>query len=228
MLVFLSFGFQMSASYHEGMLEEKGNKHHQKETYCSTIKCSFVPMASFYFKSSQLQLSADALRDLQAIEVYSGSKIALQEQCELFFRKYGSHAIKGQLHFGGIYWLKCYSHGFDKSDLTEVKKLQSQAVTASVGLSYGGFGASVEGSVSKLKANFEDDFSEALMCKTTVEVTKYGGPQAASNLPLWKSGLVASNFTWNVIDCGSNRVPVWEIIQVQFLNVKTEKVLVCT
>ena len=48
----------------------------------ATIKYSFMPMASFHFKDSQLQLSADALRDLQAIERFHGSLTALQKQCE--------------------------------------------------------------------------------------------------------------------------------------------------
>lgn len=173
-------------------------------------------MASFYFKDRQLQLSANALRDLKAIETFNGPQDALQKCCEQFFHKYGSHANKGHLHFGGIYWWRCYTHGFHKSDLAEVKKLQSQALSASVDLSCGCFGASVEGNVSKLKLGFKGDFSEALLSKTTVEETKKGGPKAASNIPLWKCGLVANNSTWNVIDHGSNIVPVWEIIQVWF------------
>ena len=213
-----AFGFQMCTSHSKATEKERTSKHHRKEMYYCTIKYLFVPMASFHFKGRQLQLSADALRDLKAIEAFCGSKTALQEHCEQFFYKYGSHVNKGQLHFGGIYLLKCFSYGFRKSDLAEVKRLQSQAVSLSLGLSYESFGASFEGNVSNLKANFNGEFSEALMSKTTVEMTKYGGPQAASNIPLWKSGLVASNSTWSVIDCGSHTVPVWEIIQVQYLN----------
>ena len=98
-----------------------------------------------------------------------------------------------------------------------MKRLQSQAVSASVGLSCGEFVTSVEGNVLKLKTKLQGNFSEALISKTTVEVTKMGGPQAASNMSQWKSGLVASDSTWNVIDRGNITVPVWEIIQVQFL-----------
>lgn len=191
----------MSASYSK---KERMRKHHQTGLYYSTIKYLFVPMASFHFKSSQLQLSADALRDLKAIEAFSGTQMSLQQRCEHFFCKYGSHASKGQLHFGGIYLLKCYSYGFQESDMTEVKQLQSQAISGSASLSYG-FGAQV---------NIKGNFSEFLMSNTAVEMTKKGGPQTTSNIPLWKNGLVASNSTWNVIDCGSNTVPVWEIIQV--------------
>ena len=124
-----------------------------------------------------------------------------------------SHANKGHLHFGGIYWLRCYTNGCQESDLTEINKLHSQAISASIGLLSGKYEASVEGNVSRLKENIVGSFSEALMLQTTVKVTKNGGPHV-SNIPLWKSGLVASNLTWNVIDCGSNTVPVWEIIQV--------------
>ena len=208
------FGVHMCTSYSGGTLGKRAGKHNQMEKYCSTIKYLFVPMASFHFKSNQLQLSADALRELQAIEAFSGSQDALQEKCEQFFCKYGSHASKGPFHFGGIYWLKCYSYGFHESELAEVKNMQSQALKASFGLLYG-FGAPVEGNVSKLKTFLNGNFSEALMSNTIVEVAKKGGPQSTSNIPLWKSGLVASNSTWSVIDCGSNEVPVWEIIQVQ-------------
>ena len=211
---FMGFGFQVSALFSKTTEEERTDKHHQKEMYCSTIKYSFMPMASFHFKGSQLKLSADALEDLKAIEKFRGSQTNLQEQCEHFFHKYGSHAYKGQLHFGGIYWLKCYSYSFHESDLAEVKKLQIQAISASVGLLYNSVGASLEGNVSKLKTSLKGDFNDSLVSKTTVEVTKMGGPQAACSIPHWKSGLVASNFTWNVIDRGSNIVPVWEIIQV--------------
>ena len=224
---FMGFGFQVGALFSKTTEEEGTEKYHQKEIYCSTIKYSFMPMASFHFKGSQLKLSADALEDLKAIEKFCGSQANLQEQCELFFHKYGSHAYKGQIHFGGIYWLKCYSCGFHESDLAEVKRLQSQAISASVGLSYDCVGASLEGNVSKLKTSLKGDFNDSLVSKTTVEVIKMGGPQAASNIPQWKSGLVASNSTWNVIDRGSNIVPVWEIIQVSCFecngHVKYEK-----
>ena len=212
---FLGFGVQMSASYSKATKEERMGQHQQKEMYFSTIKYSFVPMASFHFNDSQLQLSADALRDLQAIESFSGSQTALQEYCEQYFRKYGSHANKGHLHFGGIYWLRCYSYGFCKSDLAEVKRLQNQIISSLVlGLAYGGTGVPVKGNVTKLKESFKGKFSEALISTTAVEVTKKGGPQAAANIPLWKSGLVASNSTWNMIDRGSITVPIWEIVQV--------------
>ena len=99
-------GAQMSASYSK-----------RERMYYSTIKYLFVPMASFHFKASQLQLSADALRDLQGIEAFSGTQMTLQQHCEHFFHKYGSHVYKGQLHFGGIYWLKFFSYDFHESDL---------------------------------------------------------------------------------------------------------------
>ena len=183
---FLGFGAQMCTSHSKATKEGKS---HQKKIYYSTIQYSFIPMASFYFKGSQLKLSAHALRDLQAIEAYSGTQTALQEQCEQFFHKYGSHANKGHFHFGGIYWLKCSTSGFHKSDLAKVQKLQSQLLSALFGVSCGSFGVSVEVNISMLKENFRGDFSEALMCKTTLQVNKKGGPPKVSNIPLWKSGL---------------------------------------
>ena len=216
---FLDFHVQKSASYNTATEEGKMDT---QQVYFSTIKYSFIPMSSFHFKGSQLKLSADALRDLQA---FSGSQNDLQKQCEQFFHKYGSHVNKGLLHFSGIYWLKCYSYDFHESDMNELKRLQNQIVSASAGFSFDYFGASLKVGVSNL---IEGDFSEALMSKTTVEVTKKGGPQTTSNIPLWKCGLVARNSTWNVIDCGSNTVPVWEIIQVQLLEFGEVSVSPCS
>lgn len=213
-------GVELSTSYSHNTEDEVTTEDHKLEQYSSTVKYSFVPMASFLFEDNQLQLSNDALRDLKAIELLSNnpkvSENDLQDNCEEFFLKYGSHVNKGDLHFGGIYWWKCYSQGFQKSQMKQVKHLQSQVITASVRASYGpwGVGASVGGDWSQLSANVTGDYSETLKSQTHLHITKTGGPQEVSDLLQWKNGLVASNSTWSVIDRGINAVPVWKIIQV--------------
>ena len=194
-------------------------EHHQ-EQYSSTVNCLFVPVASFLFEDTQLQLSQDALTHLKAIEilVFEAPKncFELQEKCEAFFEKYGSHANKGALHFGGIYWWKCYSQGFQRSEIKQVRHLQSQIVTTSVRRSYGpwGIGSSVEGDWSKLIAEVTSNFSKTLNSQTHLCMTQTGGPPEVTDVHQWETGLVASNSTWSVIEYGANEVPVWKIIQV--------------
>lgn len=186
--------------------------------YNSTVKYSFVPMASFLFEDAQLQLSQEALQDLKSIEdiLSKTSEHDLQMYCEAFFERYGSHANKGYFHFGGIYWWKCYSQGFKTSEMEQVKDLQSQVVTALVRASYGPWsvGASVGGDWSRLISEVMGNCSETLRSQTHLFITQTGGPPEVTDLLQWKNGLVASNSTWSVIDHGTNAVPVWKIIQV--------------
>ncbi|CAM5140863.1 unnamed protein product [Natator depressus] len=43
-------------------------------------------------------------------------------------------------------------------------------------------------------------------------MTQTGGPPGVDSFTAWKSGLLASNKTWSVIDRGSQLIPVWDII----------------
>ena len=194
--------------------EVKTTADQQEDLYCSTIKYSFVPLASCYFSDSQLQLSQDAVRDLWEIEKLITSKLpgnAVQNECEKFFHKYGSHANKGHLHFGGIYWQKTYSQGFQEHDLVAVKELQHEALCIKASLSHDSFVTCTEVSLGVFKGN---QSSQTLASRSFLSVAVTGGPPDISYLPLWKTCLVASNSTWSLIDRGTNTVPVWEIIQV--------------
>jgi len=191
-----------------------------QEEYLSTVKYLFVPIASFKFEDAQLLLSQEALKYLKAIELATYdpkvSENDLQVKCEIFFEKYGSHARKGNFHFGGIYCWKCYSKNFQKSQIKQLKDLQSEIVTASVRASYGpqSIGAFVGGDWSKLSANITGEYNETLKSQTYLHVNKIGGPQEVSDLLQWKNELVASSSTWSLIDCGLTVIPVWNIIQV--------------
>ena len=218
---FKGFGIEARASYSKKSENEERREEHSQEQYSSKVRYSFVPMASFLFEDSQLLLSKDAINDLKAIERLVNAAVSedvLQNQCEDFFYKYGSHATKGDLHFGGIYCWRCYSHGFEQSEMKEVKTLQSQIISASVKASYGpwAIGGSFDGSWSNLSANITGTYSETLKSNTYLYVSKTGGPEEVSDLAQWKNGLVASNSTWSVIDRGIDTVPVWKIIQVIF------------
>jgi hypothetical protein len=64
---FYGFSFEASAGYSRSQEEEETTEHHQEETYCSVVKYSVMPMASCTFKDHQLQLSENALVQLQKI-----------------------------------------------------------------------------------------------------------------------------------------------------------------
>ena len=81
-------------------------------------------------------------------------------------------------------------------------------------MSYGGVaGASASTSVS---SNFKGKYFMALTHQTFIEVAVTGGPPEVTGLPNWKNGLIASNSTWQLIDRGTHRVAVWEIMEMNY------------
>ena len=153
---FWAFSSEVSSTYTP--YDISGNNSHSQKEHYSSIKFTFVPLASCYFDASYLLLSDGAIKELKIIEnLITSTKLdsaAVHEQCIQFFHKYGSHANKGYLHFGG-----------------------------------------------KIHQSFPAKASQ--------------GARERLSLPMWKSGLVASNSTWSLIDRGTQTVPVWEIIQVK-------------
>ena len=179
--------------------------------YSSRVEYSFVPLASCYFSSRELQLSDDAVEDLKMIEKLIPPNLLLTlalDKCEEFFHKYGSHSNIGPLHFGTIRWQKSFNQGYPESLKSTVKECQINALRVKARL-----GTSC---VFGRKTDFQGAYrySDSL---TSVTYVEEGGHPEGSSL-LWKASLVASNSTWSLIDRGTNTVPVWEIIQVQLQN----------
>ena len=177
--------------------------------YSSRVKYSFVPLASCYFSSSQLQLSKEAVKYLririERLIMSNQPETSVQEKCKEFIRIYGSHATKGPLHFGAIRWHKSFNQGYPESLKSTVKECQINAlrVKARLGIRTSCF--------LDRKTDFQGTYSDSL---TSVTYVEEGGHPEGSSL-LWKASLVASNSTWSLIDRGTDTVPVWEIIQVQ-------------
>jgi hypothetical protein len=208
------FTFEASLGFSKTREEEQKSKHNRQDSYSSTVKYSIMPLAACYLSDSQLQLSDEAIKHLQKIEKLVDSRPeSFEEECRIFFNKFGSHVNQGPLHFGGRYQWKSYSLGFKQSDTATVQQLQTEAIDLQVGMSYGSFAAaSTAVSASSLHDKFWGKYSDAMMGQTFLEVTKTGGPPEMSGLPEWKNGLVASNSTWSLIDRGTKLVPVWDII----------------
>lgn len=181
--------------------------------YYSTVKHISLPLASICLGDKDMNLSRDALSYLSIIE----SKISshgyehqeVQKACEAFFKRFGSHVNRGPLHFGGMYWLKCYSTMQSESEQRFVKELQCEAVNTPTTLPK-------VTDISSVKTMHFANCSEMTIAQTHLEVVKSGSLLDSLTMNGWSTSLVASNSTWALIDRGTVLVPVWEIISKNY------------
>ncbi|XP_005380229.1 PREDICTED: interferon-induced very large GTPase 1-like [Chinchilla lanigera] len=197
--------------------KETHQSHSEHSYYCST-KFSYMPLSCCHFSTDQLQFSKAALQELNCIENlldHTASPL-LKQRIEHFFQRFGSHANQGPLHLGGIYWWKAVSEGFQREQLEDVKQQASEALDIYIRGSYRGFGVKVAASMtlSELDSKKASQNKTLQKHQTNIKlsVAQTGGPPEADGLVQWKTGLVASNQTWCVIDRGLQLVPVWDII----------------
>ena len=198
--------------------DEKTTKGHQKVAYSSTVKLSSVHVASYTFDDSDLKLSSsalDALKRIQeAVQIYGCSSPTVQELCDKFYHKYGSHANKGPIHFGGTFCWTCSTSEFEQSELNEVKRIQSKSLECSIGATFMGFGVSTQVDISSVTGRHRGNLSERTKSQTRLEVSTMGGPPEVNSLPEWKAGLVANNDTWCITKRDDTLIPIWEIIEM--------------
>uniref|UniRef100_A0A8D0GZN1 VLIG-type G domain-containing protein n=1 Tax=Sphenodon punctatus TaxID=8508 RepID=A0A8D0GZN1_SPHPU len=219
---FWGFKAEASTDYSKTKESEETHKSRREHTYICTTMYNYVPLASCYFPKDQLRLSSAALQELQNIEqllnhtLETDTMSLLDSRCGSFFNRFGSHANQGPLHFGGIFWWKASSEGFRSAQLEEVRRQTSEALSSYVGVSFNGFGVSAAVDVSVSKSGSEASLQGTDRKNTQTEiqlfVSKTGGPPGTDSFTSWKSGLLASNKTWSVIDRGSQLIPVWDII----------------
>ncbi|XP_075402256.1 interferon-induced very large GTPase 1-like [Tenrec ecaudatus] len=199
---------------------QKSQQSRSEHSYFCTTKFSYMPLASCHFPIDQLQFSKAALQELKCIEDLlgepEGPDTLLRHRTEAFFHRFGSHANQGPLHLGGIYWWKAVSEGFKCEQLEEVKQQSAEALDIYIMGSYSGFGVNIAAGVdiSDSHANMTSQRTsfQNLQTKVQLSVAQTGGPPEADGLSQWKSGLVANNQTWCVIDRGLQLVPIWDII----------------
>ena len=186
-------------------------------TYLSTVKYSRVQTASITLKNEDLKLSKDAMSKLKQIQdilkIHGASSAKLQEACEQFFNDYGSHANKGPLCFGGIFWWTCFSEGFHENEAEAVEKLQSKAISVSAGFSVTGIGASASLNIEQIKGSYQGKCSDHTLASTKLWIDAIGGPPVVTDLSQWKSALVAYSSTWRLISRGELK-PIWDIIKL--------------
>ncbi|KAM4787368.1 interferon-induced very large GTPase 1-like isoform 1-T2 [Cyanocitta cristata] len=195
---------------------------HSEQSYFCTTMYQYIPLASCYFQRHQLRLSDAALQELQDMEqllscIEEEDSCTLLKMCESFFNRFGSHINQGPLHFGGIFWWKASTEGFRAEQREEMKQQTSKALNDFVRASWGGFGASVGGTLdvskSSSKASIQGRAGESSHTAIQLYVLNTGGPPDTASLPHWKTGLVSDNTTWCVIDRGFELIPVWDVIQ---------------
>ena len=189
------------------------------DAYMSTIRYTFVPMASCIFGDDQLLLSNDALSYLSKVH----QKISLgdeeERECQEYFKKFGSHCLTGPFHFGGLYLCKCSSFTeYDK--LEELQKLQIEVINAQMCSCFPP--CYEETSVSTLPG-----VAGPLWFKKNakLQVITVGGPEKAIGFPDWKYCLFVSKGMWKMVDIGMSQVAVWDIIlqhyEKHFTNAET-------
>ncbi|XP_055972105.1 LOW QUALITY PROTEIN: interferon-induced very large GTPase 1-like, partial [Sorex fumeus] len=210
----------MDHSQHSESMEAK-QLHSEHSYFCST-KFMYVPLVSCHFPHDQLQLSKAALQELKCIENLLSHPEdpdrvhVLRSRIENFFLRFGSHANEGPLHLGGIYWWKAISQGFQSEQLMKVKQQSVEMLNDYIRGSYCGFGltAAAGGDVSSSNSYTasQNTASKTLQTRVQLSITQTGGPLETNSLTQWKSGLLASNQTWCIIDRGHQLVPIWEII----------------
>ena len=222
-------GFSLACSANAGILNmglnactkgktssgyEKENPKKVVETYASTLKYCYVPTASCLIDEDQMHLSDSALNVLKSIENMKSSDKT--EKFLEFFKKFGTHANQGPIHFGGIFWWKASCQGFAINEITEVKEWTETALGAH-------FGAGKIFPFLDTSVGLELEHSRPVgtLCQEGYRkgeqsiqfcISKTGGLSSTDNFLQWKQGLRDNNATWAVIDREKQLVPVWKII----------------
>ena len=180
-----------------------------KESYLSTVKCSFYPVASCELSDGQLHLSDDAIMHLKEIEKLNASNDnhLVRTECVKFIQKFGSHVNNGTLHFGGVSIRKVFTNGYSKTNEAAVCELQRELGSLKL--------------IGECKAvsalNLQDTrgrYTDELLKKTFVELHHYGSACEVSGVLDWKNSLLCCNNEWVVVDRGVKFLPMWDILIV--------------
>ena len=193
---------------------QKSDKGFSIDMYSSVVKQSTVQLATCYLSNTHLLLSDEALIELRKLKSIIASKGGeIQAECEKFFKKFGSHARRGPIHFGGVCWWTCSSSGFRCSEREAVKKFQNQVVSTVSGV---GFSREINIQFDSIKDDFSRKCSSNTLANTQIKVKVNGGPSGANNINSWKEELSNNDSTWIVTDPGKGYVAVWDIIAMNY------------
>lgn len=214
------FGYEIQNKY------ERETKANLSNVFFCRILCSVVPLALWEPQLEDVSLNDNAMKKLSEIEHFLliNKKDFAKDECQTFFHKFGSHVFLGNIHFGGTYKIETVFKSGNCSNLDLAKNMvkDRQAMSVNAYKSVFGLvkvGAEVSGHTESSLANESGKFEKEMSCNVNTKVTKIGGPQEASTIPFWKSGLVAQNSTWRVVDTGKIETGelkgVWEFVMIQ-------------
>ncbi|XP_005351183.1 interferon-induced very large GTPase 1-like [Microtus ochrogaster] len=218
------WGFSLEGGREQSKHSKSKDTHQSfsEHSYFCSAKFSYVPLASFHFRTDQLQLSPAALKELKIIEEQLEHTdepdrfLLLRNRIENFFNRFGSHANQGPLHLGGIYCWKAISEGFNSDQLGHVKQQTAEALDRYIKGSSSGFGIKVVGrakaSHSRYVRSCQNVAKKMFQFNVQLSVAQIGGPVETNGIVHWTTGLLASNKTWSIIDQELQLVPVWDII----------------
>ncbi|OCT81487.1 hypothetical protein XELAEV_18028307mg [Xenopus laevis] len=210
---FSDLGVESNTNCSKPSKSDKANEILNEQVYLSTTKFNCIPLASCYFTKDQIRLSEAALQCLKKIENIiedpNTDKETITNQCQYFYKRFGSHVNLGPIHFGGIFWWKASSKRLKVDQLQEAKKTISKVLDGFMAATYYGWGANLDAISSKPPLYLDNsNISENI----SVLVMKTGGPPIKDSPQQWKAGLLNNSKTWSIIDRGFQLMPIWEII----------------
>ena len=190
-------------------------KAHTTETdYFSTIKVFYVPIASCFFKPTQLSLSQEAIEALKNIESINEPDEVILIKCKSFLEQFGSHVHLGPFHFGGTYTWHCFSCGLKEQDRITARDLQGKVIEVHECMLNPPKHPKVEFDVVEFQC------SKEIYEKTSLKISTNGGipqPETGGMPPLvpvvqWRNHLMANKSSWVLLDCGTELYSIWDII----------------
>ena len=183
--------------------------------YCSTVKYCVLPLVSTELNQSELHFTDEVIHSLQQLERASneGDCSSFDIVCDTFYRRFGSHAVTGPLHYGSIFIWKCFTIRIHKFMDEEVRALQDDVISSQMNI-YGINRLSEPLCVSGLDSHIPKlrHYSSRLKELTYTQIMVIGGPKKVFGFADWKHGLLECKQTWHLLDRGRSIVPVWEIV----------------
>ena len=170
--------------------------------YSSSIRCFVLPLALCYFKPEQLKLSAKAIEELNLL-----SSANTRPQFQHFLREYGSHVCLGPFHFGGSYRWRCAS---SESASNAAKALQNRTISYMSGIAPQKWLQKVCNANIPFSSNYSKDLRE----NTHIVIKPKGGPQTLLPFAFWKNFLVMDRDSWEIVQCGRDYYPIWDIVEM--------------
>ncbi|XP_069053092.1 interferon-induced very large GTPase 1-like isoform X1 [Lepisosteus oculatus] len=207
---------RVDAEYQSVKFSQEELNNQSSRTYTSITKYNCIPLASCQFEIDQLRLSDSALAALQEIEQnldHAGASDR-RKRIETFFERFGSHANRGPLHFGGIFFWKAHCEGHSANDLLDDKQLMDEILNKYIGEGFCG-----------LQFN---SLSQVAIKHIEFSVSQTGGPSGSNSYLPWKASIVSHSKTWSVIDRSLSLLPVWDIIMSNHSGCFKDASRICT